>query len=91
MLLEGMLINVDGCLVVGDDDAYFVVFFPDHQVRYTRNGGVRLLGTTYHLGDQVVLTGGYVAPTNPSIPQACALLGMERVFTVTQRDAILGR
>ena len=71
-LLEGILATLNGCLVVQQVDGVVVPFFPENKVRYTRDGGVRLFGTNYSLGDTVSFGGGYRSePFDVIIPQAC--------------------
>jgi len=71
-LLQGVLATVDGCLVVEEIDAVVVPLLPANKVRYTRNGGIRLFGVTYHLGDTVSFGGGFTSRFNDFvIPQEC--------------------
>lgn len=71
-LLEGVLATRSGCLVVEQDNGIVVPFFPKSKVRYTSDGGVRLFGTNYGLGDTASFGGGYHSdPFDVVIPEAC--------------------
>ena len=71
-LLEGVLASHAGCLVVEQDNGVVVPFFQKNKVKYTSDGGVRLFGTTYSLGDAVSFGGGFhLEPNDIPIPDAC--------------------
>ena len=74
-LLTGVLTVEQGCLAVTDGNVDGIVFvqFPEDQVEYMADGGVRLFGKEYHLGRGVHLGGGYGgAPSaGATIPDGC--------------------
>jgi len=72
-LLDGVLANVGGCLVVQAAAGVTLPYFPSNAVSYPSTDSVQIFGTTYRIGDSVSLGGGYGTPTGqPAVPTVCA-------------------
>lgn len=70
--IHGELVNRQGCLVIESNTGTAIVLaFPQHKVKYRRDGRIWLFRTDYQIGDTVLFGGGPGPATDVSVPRAC--------------------
>jgi hypothetical protein len=89
----GYLATKDDCLIAIDDldnTKSVLVVLPRGRFRQLSNGGIRIFGVNYRLGDRIVLggpLGGSDGPPNAAIHGLCAELPLERWGVISVRRA----